>query len=67
MKIHKPTPCIKGLTPTDLSLLIDNPLPIKNNVMVKPFFAIITKRLNVDAYSGTYVPIIIVIINKPMK
>ena len=53
MNIHKLTPCINGFTPTDFSLLIDSPLPIKNNVMVKPFLAIISNKLYVDAYAGT--------------
>ena len=43
MKIHKPIPCINGFTPTDFNFLIDKLLPIKNSVMVNPFFAKITK------------------------
>jgi hypothetical protein len=67
MKIHNPTPCIKGFVPTDFNLLIDKPLPIKNKVMVNPFFAIITKTEYVELNAGIYVPIIMVRMNNPMK
>ena len=38
--IHNITPCNKGLRPTDAKTLRDSPAPIKNNVSVRPAFAI---------------------------
>ena len=41
---HKIIPCNKGRGPTRLSVAIEMPVPIKNNVAVNPIFATFTAR-----------------------
>ena len=53
IKIQRKTPCSNGLTPTALSVFIFRVAPIRNKVIVRPIFAMLTICGATMAVEGT--------------